>query len=288
MKDYSSRHHYIPKFLINGFTNNEGYVYIYDKEKDRILDNGRSPKSIFFELDRNTIENSRSEKSSVIEDNFYMSLDNSSSKLIQRLQKEKITSELLNIENQAELQFFLINLFWRLPITDYAVIDLIIRAKIDSDGINPITLRNDRNFTKMQRSGLFIHTVNKLKESIPEVNKYFAKITEFGIDTFILGDYPIVYESTPKEFTDLGYLDFLFALSSRRIYSSTKSAFGEFTKYDIIYFNVLIIMQSKKYICSGNLELLETSVKCYKELVRLGLHYNLEKNLFSRENRSPE
>ena len=61
-KKRSKRHHYIPKFLIKEFTDEQGLLYIYDKIKDKFLTNKRSPKSIFFENDRNTIVYDESKK----------------------------------------------------------------------------------------------------------------------------------------------------------------------------------------------------------------------------------
>ena len=113
-KKRSKRHHYIPKFLIKEFTDEQGLLYIYDKIKDKFLTNKRSPKSIFFENDRNTIVYDESKKTSLIEDDFFMELDNISAKIITIFQKEKNNKELLNVDNLALLDFFIINLFWRL------------------------------------------------------------------------------------------------------------------------------------------------------------------------------
>jgi hypothetical protein len=44
----SSRHHYIPQFLLNAFVNSDDNLYVFDKQKDKILDNPRPPKSIFL------------------------------------------------------------------------------------------------------------------------------------------------------------------------------------------------------------------------------------------------
>ena len=48
--------------------------------------------------------------SSLIEDDFFMNLDNISAKTIITLQKEKNNKELLNVDNLALLDFFIINL----------------------------------------------------------------------------------------------------------------------------------------------------------------------------------
>ena len=75
LKNYSVRHHYIPKFLSSGFTNADGLLFIYDKNKDRILSTPKPPKSIFFEHERNTLEVTSESKSSFIEDFLYSDID---------------------------------------------------------------------------------------------------------------------------------------------------------------------------------------------------------------------
>jgi len=54
-KQISKRHHYIPEYYIDGFTDNNGFLCIYDKQKNKIIRNLRPPKSIFFEENLNSI-----------------------------------------------------------------------------------------------------------------------------------------------------------------------------------------------------------------------------------------
>ncbi len=52
----SKRHHYIPKFIIKGFTDDNGKIAVFNKDKMAMEPRKRSPKQIFFEWDRNTFE----------------------------------------------------------------------------------------------------------------------------------------------------------------------------------------------------------------------------------------
>lgn len=47
-KPKSSRHHYIPKFFIKSFCTPEGYLYVYNKQKDKIDKRRNYPKSVFY------------------------------------------------------------------------------------------------------------------------------------------------------------------------------------------------------------------------------------------------
>ena len=276
----SKRHHYIPKFLIKEFSNEEGLLYIYDIEKDRILEKPRSPKSIFFENERNTITINEKEKSSLIEDVFYKKLDDTSSKYIRELQSSRIVPELLSDDNLAQLKFFIINLFWRLPLTDFATKDLIKRAKINSTGVDPETLRNDKGWNKIQRMGLFKETIEQMGQSQTNRKNYYAKIVGFEDDHFIIGDYPFIFKNYLRKFTDLVDDDYCIALSSKRILSSSAKPLVEFTRLMSLNYNATIIEQSKKYVASNNLNLLQAPVEFYKKLKEKHIHYFIKNEIF--------
>lgn len=264
MKKKSSRHHYLPQFFIKGFTNNEEMVYVYDKEKDKISKNLKSPKNIFFERDKNTITINHNE-SSVIEDVFFQKLDNDSSKIIKNLQSNSVTKKMLSVENQSKIQFFLINLFWRLPISDVAVKDLIERGDILIEGMDTKTIKNPEGFGKVLRAVLYKETIEAFTNSQNLKFDNFTKMSEFDTDLFILGDYPMLFKTIPYKFIHLATMDFMFAISSRKIYKSTSFEYGKFKGLDGICYNISIIEQSKKYVVSGNKELLEKSIENYKK-----------------------
>lgn len=281
MKPESSKHHYIPRFVSKGFVNSSRLIYIYDKEEDKIKDNPRPPGSIFHEENRNTISINQTDSSSVIEDKIFKKLDNDTGKIVNKLQNNLINKELLSNENQAIFQFFIITLFWRLPFTDYAVSDLNKRAVIKSVGIDPEILRNDEAFQKLKRAGLYENTIDQMGKGQRPKETNFIKLSEFESDLFILGDNPILFRSVPQKFTDLVYMDYLFAVSSKRVYSSTLGEIGTLTRHSGYDFNSLIIEQSQKYIVSGNLKLLEDSINYYKKLKEEKILYSIKELLFS-------
>jgi len=280
-KKISKRHHYIPKFLIKEFSDEQGLLYIYDKTKDKFLDNKRSPKSIFFENDRNTIVYDESKKTSLIEDDFFMNLDNISAKTITTLQKEKNNKELLNVDNLALLDFFIINLFWRLPLTDFAVKELIQRAEIKSTGIEPDEIKNDSGWNKMLRIGLYKETIEQMKNSPTKRKEYCARMTEFEKDLFVIGDYPFLFKNHLGKFTDLVEDDYLIALSSKRIISSSSNKLTSFNVNMFLNYNAAIIDQSKQYIASNDLKVLKGSVEFYKKAKNENLLYFSKKKLFT-------
>ncbi|MEH6763466.1 MAG: DUF4238 domain-containing protein [Aequorivita antarctica] len=278
----SKRHHYIPKFLIKKFCDKGGLLYIYDKKKDIIHSNPRSPKSVLFENHRNTIKIDN-QASSIIEDELFQILDDTSSKYIKELQTSEIKPSLFSDENLVQLQFFVINLFWRIPKTDYVVEDLINRAKITTDGIDPELLRNDVSWRKLKRIELYNETINQMSESITKPSGYYTKIVEFDEDIFVLGDYPFIFRNYLKKFTDLVEDDFYIALTSKRILSFSTKPMQSFTKSMSLTYNASIINESHNYVVSNNLKMLKGSVEFYKRLKGENHNHIAKFRLFKEE-----
>jgi len=281
MRAKSSRHHYIPQYVINGFKNHDEQLFVYDKLKDIILPRSRSSKSIFWERHRNTIQFNELENSSIIEDEIFNRMDNSLSQLIMKLQLNKNDDNLLSIENLGQFQFFIINLFWRIPLTDYAFEDLIERLVLPPTAPSEKPILKDEAFRKFQRAGIFRHTISEIQKTEPPRRNFCVNFSEFKEDLFILGDYPILFVSTPRKFVELNYLDYMFPVSSKRIFIHTMDEYENFTKKLAFDFNALIIDQSKKYIVSGNRQLLENSIAYYRKLKDHGLLFGLKEKLFS-------
>ncbi len=119
----SSWHHYIPEFLIKGFTNEVGRVFLYDPERDQILIKERPTKSVFWEKDRNTIKIGEF-KTSIIEESTYQPIDNRGSEAVNFLRNVNLKDGEIPISHVYNLDIFLLNLFWRIPKSD-KVYDLI-------------------------------------------------------------------------------------------------------------------------------------------------------------------
>jgi Protein of unknown function (DUF4238) len=270
LKVNSSRHHYIPQFLINAFTNRQGLLYIYDKKKDKILKNQRPPKSIFFESGRNTIEVTAEKKSSILEDYLFNDMDNKTSKSIKYFQSEELKKIDFKMEDTSTLLFFLISLFWRIPKTDYAVEDLMRRSIIKSDGIDPEVLRQDPTYQKMCRASLFHHHVTEMKSfgrkviTWPNIHKYDSPM-------FVIGDYPFLHRTQPNMFREFGDIDLLFAVSSERLFSMTKVKKDKLSAINSCSYNAAIIHQSVNYVASGDLTILKQSIDFYKNFKQRGL-----------------
>lgn len=261
-KKNSSRHHYIPEFLTKGFTNENGEVLVFDKCKNKILSRPQSPKSIFFEKDRNTVPVINGIESSFIEDEFYSRIDKNGSQVIIQFRKENLKAIEFTIENTGHLLFFLIALFWRIPVTDQVSNDVLDKSQITSSGTDPEELKRDPYFRKTQRVMLVKHMSEEMNR-IGGQGKVICNIHQPANAEFVIGDYPILFRKTSNEFGRLFSNDFLFAISSTRIYSSTRDSIHDFSHINANLYNASIIHQSKCYVCASNHETLEKAIKTY-------------------------
>lgn len=277
----SKRHHYIPKFLIKEFTNENNMLFVYDKNKDQISKLPRSPKSIFFENHRNTIKVNDRKSSSILEDQLFQKIDDDSSNFIQRLQKEDINEDFFYTDNLAQLQFFIINLFWRIPKSDYAAKDLIQREGLKIEGIPSEDNKNSEGWNKILRFRLYKETIDQMKNSPTKPTRYYPKMIEFKKDLFVLGDCPFVFKNTLRKFTDLVEDDFFIALTSNRILSSSRAPLPAFEINSCLSYNAAIIEESKNYVVASNFKLLEASIEFYRRLKNEHLNYFVKNRLFS-------
>ena len=278
----SSRHHYIPKFFISGFANSDGLLYLYDKQKDEIFKNPRSPKSVFFELDRNTLELNSTTKISIIEDLLYKEIDDKTSKIIRRYQNEELSKIDFKTEDAAELLFFLISLFWRIPKTDYAANDLMERSTITTNGIDSEILRRDPAYRKISRAVLFKHHISEMK-NFGTKGKKWINIHQNQNSHYVIGDYPILFRKQPVLFGEFNDIDILVAIGSNRIYSSTNNTLTNFAIKNSYRYNACIINQSVNYVACGDLNTLKNLVLFYKKLKETGLIYILDEETFKTE-----
>lgn len=261
----SSRHHYLPQFYIKGFVNDNGDTFVYDKQEDRIWKRKIKPKGIFYDWDRNTISNDL-EESSIIEDKWFKWLDNTCSPIIEKFRFSENSEDLHNNDNISGLQFFLINLLWRIPKFDYAFEYLFEKAeKLDSNG-NQINFSNQNSlngFKKVERALL----PNKIIKDIAKQNLtggFYSKLFDKNQDIILLGDYPMVYRNEPNSFDKIISKEVLFPISSKRLYSISTSSGLDFSFERITTLNTIIIDQSIRYVCSPDKDFLKKSVEYYK------------------------
>ncbi len=262
MSHKSSRHHYIPKFLINGFTNKENEVFIYDKDRNIIQANPRPPKSIFWEKDRNTMVIDEV-KTSIIEDETYLKLDNFYKKAIETLRVADLNQEHFSISEPHLLHLFVLNLFWRIPATDDLFNKIFDQLKISEHEYSSALRKNERTHIQL----LTLKEV--IKKNINTRFKY--RILEYEKPYFILGDNPTLFGQQPTQLLDLDNLIYIFPICGSRgivksLLESRKAYNRDFDAKHVLLYNALTIDQSVRYVISGDKEILEKSLNLYRTL----------------------
>jgi|21_taG_2_1085346.scaffolds.fasta_scaffold25067_2 hypothetical protein len=217
-------------------------------------------------------------ESSIIEDLFYSKIDSESSKVVKYFQQENLEKVSFNIENTAQFEFFLINLFWRIPKTDFAVEDLMDRSEIKSKGIDPEILRNDPTYRKLKRTGLFKHHIDEMVKNGKNVRKS-VNVHQSNGASYVIGDYPLLFRKTPRLFSEFGEVDFQIAISSKRLYSSTIESLKTTVENSYMY-NAAIIEQSTRYIACADKSDLQKNIEFYNELKSRGLNYSASEMAF--------
>ena len=114
----SWRHHYIPVFYLKGFTRRTGKFYIYNKDKDRVIDREQSPRSYFFEKNRHLLQNLDNELDDFIETGLYSSFDDFSSTAITKLRHVPLSEYNNNVELLSKIILFINGLIYRIPKYD--------------------------------------------------------------------------------------------------------------------------------------------------------------------------
>lgn len=278
-KYQSSRHHYIPVFLLNGFLNSDKKIYVYDKKRDKIINKPKPPKSIFFETERNSFY-IKNQKSSVVEDVFYKMIDNKTSKVIKKFQTQSIKDLTFEYEDEDAILFFLITLFWRIPKTDDTYRTVIENSKLYLGNLEINVSELDNGFKKMHRASLFQFQMDQMIKDGIKSPKY-VNIHKKKNEMFLIGDFPIVFRKLPENFSEFDNLDKLFALSSSTLYSSTNRGMKEFTTEQCIKYNLCVIHQSNHYAASSDLKLLEHCVDTYKRAIKAGIIENMNESVFN-------
>jgi hypothetical protein len=193
----------------------------------------------------------------------------------------KSDKTLLSTNNVAVFILFVIQLFWRIPFTDYAFENLIQNAEINSE--NAKELKNNEAFKMHQRTLLYKETTNDVTKVKRKFKGFFAKIFELEKDIFIIGDNPIVFQETPSSFEDLYDLDNMIALTPRRIFTNSLTEMGSFGFNKALEYNHFVISQSKRFVCPGDKTLLEESVKYHKKVKNLFIDEQLRESLFGNK-----
>lgn len=276
----SRDHHYLPVFYLKGFTNSKGNLFIYDKLNDKILEE-QPPKNFFFEKHLNNIKREGKTVLS-LEDSFYMEHDKRASYYLHSfLSITNFESDEKIAEYTIELCWFIINLFWRIPFSRQKLEELMEAKGLQNEFFQIIdrTTREPAPKDITDKLQWFILNIEK-QENVKGLRLTYpficfhsgeflrlaqrAKDYTISIDPYLItGDNPIIQRSKTGELDDmLG--EAIFPLSYNRLFTSIKKSLIFINKDLLMKINILLLHQSERFICSGNLENLKYIINSFK------------------------
>lgn len=280
----SHRHHYIPKFLIENFINNDGSLYVYDKQSDTIRCKG--PKSVFFEWDRNNRKINGID-SSKLED-IYSDIDNLLAPVVRKI----ISSDQMTAREQGMLILLADIIRWRVPQSDAKFDELKSLIPIEELGLsyvphcsqeqaNESMLESaiDRNFLEDAKRILLPTTIFSNQPYYEEVQKGCFIVSQNYIPN-LLGDCGIIED----ELLNINQLGSLFLpISSTHTFVYKKGAVSRTIENQELFsklINILIYMKSEKYVACKSKEFLCANIE-FSKTVPLKFVKDLTAELFS-------
>jgi len=264
----SKRHHYIPEFFTKGFCNEDGRVYCYDKQEDVIIKQPKAPRAIFYGHDRNTIDFGEHGKSSFLEDYAYSKTDNYFSKQVRYFRNTAVDEIKFDVLNTTELLIFAVCLYWRSPANDDKIEQIINDIDFHELPPNLRALADSPIFPKIKRFGLLPFTLEQIAK-FGHKKTIMAQVRSFSNPLVLLGDNPSIFRAEPSRFADLGDQDFIFPISSSRVFISSEESIS-FIKESLLTYNVQTIRQAHKYVVAADLDVLKVVVGLYRDFKERG------------------
>lgn len=290
-KKQSKKHHYLPIFYLNGFTDDNEQLFIYDKIRNEILES-QNPSSKFYE---NHLNNFRADGKVLFsfEEPLFTPSDTRVSPLFSRFRNT--TNYEFSAYDKVELLHFLSQLYWRSPETNEKYTELIKKdgfsnnyfritkaGKTAKDEEIPEVIDKILNDTETQK--MFKHIIPLTNGNIEEIQKLAEKWKVIDLSTeeqttFITGDNPFLINNKNFHINNV-FEELIFPLSKNKVLILSDKSPNFFDSIALANINVLILHQSKRFIASGSKNQLETVIKNYYNFKDLNLLDELHAGTF--------
>ena len=274
MNKISWRHHYIPRFYLNGFTSAKGTFKIFDVKKGTFVRNGKdfSPEAYFFERNGNTLS-SREIQTDFLEKS-YAKKDGRIAEIFQRINSSSPESKFnLTDDDIALLQHFVGIMYWRIPANFEEVKAIVSQKSLKELGL---IIQNTKTNKPLQNSDLEgklksdPNFFKAMKSHFPDISfpELFNCHTPLHILPFapglpsICSDNPIVcrYPETFRVYTD----DFIFPINSTTLFVRAGQR-KEFYTSAKIYVDMIIFKQAKMYVSCTDEKYIDGLDKLYNK-----------------------
>ena len=280
-KNPSKKHHYLPRYYLNGFTNSDNRFFVYDKLKDKIF--LTNPDATFFENNLNTITFPKEDSSDFLED-LYTEIENQSWGSLDKV-RESTCKTPIELLDRMHLFLFLLFLYWRLPSNIAYVEKLSEKAFVDNNEFDYFTLVNKsgekapKEVTEiLKNSPAFKKTFKQIIPFIPfyKDKDWAAKLENWrflytGDDKswYIVGDSPIIVKGDGEHDFVNCLKEFIFPVSGKILLVNIDKPIDRGLPPEfVIEFNTAIIRKAQRFVACQNKGFLEALIKYYKFYVR--------------------
>ncbi|RNL53353.1 DUF4238 domain-containing protein [Pedobacter jejuensis] len=267
----STKHHYLPQYFIDGFLATDGLLSIYDKQRDTIKRERKGSGGVFFEPNRNSTDFGFDKPISLFEE-AYGTIDNLLPAAIRLLRAESVTiSNEIFIELMANIDIFIIDLFWRNINTDRLFDQVYENGKMTVTVSGSKVLSNEETdsvkqipgFKQLARLQIFKTAMQEALSQDP--NRITnGNLISFPLDQICIGDMPFLFPFPAKTHTALIQLPVIVPISKSKIYLRNVERTKPYDFTDTCMFNALIIEQSSKFICSSNPTILQAAIDYHR------------------------
>jgi Protein of unknown function (DUF4238) len=289
----SRKHHYLPRHYLEGFTNNDGGLHVYDKKADTFFLSG--PGAVFYENDLNTITNQNGESSTFLE-TLYTDIENRSWNSFDNIRNSTPTAP-NSVNDMMHLYHFLLVLHWRLPTNVIFVEKLSDKFFHGNNELDYFKLKNKTGIEVPENVKESITNSSAFKKASKLILSFapFFKVKNWGnfdnwrflyfdkaLNGAIVGDNPIIttgnYDHDPINCLN----EFLFPVSRHiLLINKDKPPSADLPVEFTIQFNTAILERSKRFVASHNKAFLERIVDYYKSLLMNGKSKCIVEQTFS-------
>lgn len=274
----SKKHHYIPVFYLKGFTDTDGFFYVYDKKLDKIWRS--KPRNSFFEKERNTAIDRHIETNEIIKTDypeFVLSAhDGKAAPVIDVIRKSSKEDFVLTIERLYRVRHFIFSLFWRSPANDDFRNEFIKNNSfrsmglrfIDSKTKQPNIEAEDMMFSSdlFKKLYPFILPMITFENSELRTNFDAWKLLYHDNAVHLVTDNPIIHPPV-KTFSNL-HENIIFHISNDKTLVSTNKYIPHILPPVFsLRIDILLFIRAHRFVASANREYLEWIINHTKEFI---------------------
>jgi len=255
--------------MLNEFTDENDKLWVYNKEKDFIEPKSKSPKSVFFEWNRNTTYLGK-DKYVWLED-LYSGLDDSMSKTYRKIigTNKQVKSERENIDLALDIIIFVNFIRWRVPARDKIVYEIYDKYEIGDLSLKTINKKTNEEikskefnqflksldvWRKAQSSAIFLEPWQNF-DHIKFVSERIRLLTGSKFPALIC-DNPFIEKSISENVKELP--EFFFPISKNKMaYYLSDSSVNKLDAKATYLIELSKFEIAEKYVACEDKEVLE-------------------------------